>query len=85
MSLNPYPLLWIVGKVDKPESIVSPVTPIEIGDVLDAKPLKRPQENLPQGFVVEPVVNNPTTLVVERISASNLALVEFTAVKFLTI
>ena len=35
LFLNPKSLLWIDGNVDNPESIVRPVTPIEIGLVLD--------------------------------------------------
>ena len=61
MSLSPYPRLWIVGKVVKPEVTVKPVTPIEIAedDLLRLENL--PHENLPNGIVVLPVVAIPTT------------------------
>ena len=57
----------MVGKVDKPASIVFPVTPIDIGE----DPLVRldnlPQENLPIGSDSLPVEVSPTTDVEESI------------------
>ena len=48
-----------------PESTVSPVTPIEIGEDALVNPESLPQENLPTGFAVDPVVDNPVVLVPE--------------------
>ena len=55
----------MVGKVDNPESIVYPVTPIETGefDLLTSNSL--PQENLPTGIDDVPVVAIPTVEVLD--------------------
>ena len=52
------PRLCNVGKVDNPE-IILPVTPMEIGDESLVNPLILPQEYLPTGDVVKPIVFNP--------------------------
>jgi hypothetical protein len=69
--------------VDNPESTTKPVTPIEIGLDLVAKLYNLPQEMLPNGKVIEPVVAIPTTLlsvlILQIISAFGPELVlEFT-------
>ena len=64
MFLKPYPRRWIDGNVDNPESIVRPVTPMEIGEVLLVNPDNLPHENVPT-FV--PSVERPVTSVVDKI------------------
>ena len=62
VSLKPWTLLCMVGNVVKPEVIVNPVTPIDIGfDSLVIDPVLNnlPQETLPTGVL--PVVPKPTT------------------------
>ena len=66
-SLKPIPRLCNIGKVDRPTSIFNPVTPIDIGELDLENPEIFPNDNVPQGFVREPVVAIPTTLVVDNI------------------
>ena len=75
-------LLWIVGNVDKPESIVSPVTPIEIGlaSLVVVSPYNLPQVSLPKQVVIPvfefkywPVDAKPTWFVVLSILHLTLA------------
>ena len=61
VCLIPIPLLWIVGKVDRPTSTVFPDTPIDIGELERVNPDSLPQEYLPTGFNILPEVERPTT------------------------
>ena len=66
VSLKPVPRLCNIGKVVRPASIFNPVTPIDIGELDLVNPEIFPNDNVPHGFVVEPVVAMPTTLVVDK-------------------
>ena len=65
-SLKPIPRLCNIGKVDRPTSIFNPVTPIDIGELDLVNPEIFPNDHVPHGCVVEPVVAIPTTLVVDK-------------------
>jgi len=56
LSLNPYPLLWIVGKVVNPGFIVNPETDRDIGEEDLLNPDNLPQEKLPTKL---PLVETP--------------------------
>ena len=56
----------MVGNVDRPESTVRPVTPIEMGEDALENPDSLPQEKCPRGSVAPPEVDRPDVEVVDR-------------------
>lgn len=76
MFLSPAVLLWIVGKVDNPESTLYPETVTEIGDEDLVELYSLPQENLP---TEDPVVETPTTEDVLKISQVTIPTPELNA------